>query len=64
MDTMDALFDLRERIINAEAQLRVEAQKHPYGSSEQARLNAKADGVALVRDYIRHTLGIVEAAAR
>ena len=57
-NTADVLLDLRERIIDGAALVRVEASRHGFGSTERARLNAKAEGLELALDYVRHSLSL------
>lgn len=59
MDPMEALVDLYQRLVDAEAEISVKARDRDVSLAEGARLTGKAEGVALARDYVRHTMAIV-----
>lgn len=60
MDPREALVDLYQRLVNAEAELAVKASGRDVSLAEGARLTGKREGVALARDYVRHTMAIIE----
>jgi len=58
MAVPEALRDLIERLNKAESRLFEEAISTP--GPDAIRLDGKAQGVALARDYLRHTLTMIE----